>query len=374
MNRFFGDFGPGRFVRASLVCCCAFAPVAAAAEAGCAAYGPAWREKTLGWFRDNWFGHAPGRPADLRFGERHVSCADGKIRIDIDLSLPAGASAHAPVPVFVFGDHFNPRTSASGLARYPGIPTNTITSRGYAYVTFNVNDLAMNGYGKSLPAGNKVHRHFGAACPDGAKGTLAAWAWGYSRVMDWIETRPELDAARVAVVGHSRGGKTALWAGAQDTRIAMTVSNDSGSGGARLLKLRLKGAEPVSAFRRNGVGHWFADAFHSYAGREAELPYDADDLMKLVAPRLLYVASAADDEWAGPPGEFEAARRASAAWEAAGRRGLTLTAYPPADTRDHDGSVGYHVRSGRHKLLPRDWDAFLDFADRHLKKRPDTAE
>lgn len=360
---------PGCAVLALLVFCCVSGPVAEAAETGDTAPGSAWREKTLAWFRDNWFGHAPGKPTDIVFGERHVEFAGGKIRINIDLALPERASADAPVPVFVFGDHFNPLTSASGLAHYPGIPTNTITARGYAYVTFNVNDLAMNGYGKCLPASNKVHRCYASECPDGAKGTLAAWAWGFSRVMDWIETRPELDAGRVAIVGHSRGGKTALWAGAQDTRIAMTVSNDSGSGGARLMKMQLKGAEPISAFSRS-VKHWFADTFHSYAGREAELPYDADDLMKLVAPRLLYVASAADDEWAGPPGEFESARRASAAWEAVGLRGLTLKAYPPPDTRDHDGSVGYHVRSGRHKLLPLDWDAFLDFADRHLKKRP----
>jgi len=333
-----------------------------------ASAGGARQETVRAWFRDNWFGHAPGRPGDETFDAGGVTCAGGRIRIAVSETLPASASPTSPVPVFVFGDHFNAATSVGRLAHYPGIPTNTITARGYAYVTFNFNDLAPNDYAAvedepKLLTRNKVHAEYGARCPDGAKGTLAAWAWGFSRVMDWIETRPELDARRVAIVGHSRGGKAALWAGAQDPRIALTISNDSGAGGARVLREPLPKAEQIADFRREGVGHWFADAFHAYAGRESELPYDAPDLLGLVAPRLVYVASAADDAWGGPVGEFASVRKAAA--DRAGPDGFPYAEYPGAGGRVTRGPVGYHVRAGKHKLLPEDWALFLDFADSH---------
>lgn len=344
-----------------------------AALACLASFAPAdetQRENVRAWFRDNWFGQAPGRPADETFDGTGVSCAGGRIRINVSVSLPAQASETNPVPVFVFGDHFNAETSKDHLAHYPGIPTNTITARGYAYVAFNFNDLAPNDYAavedepKLLPR-NKVHAEYGSQCPDGAKGTLAAWAWGFSRVMDWIETRPELDVRRVAIVGHSRGGKAALWAGAQDARIALTVANNSGAGGVRALRERLPGAEQIADFRREGVGHWFADAFHSYAGREAELPYDAPDLLGLIAPRLLYIASAADDAWGGPAGEFAAVRKAAIARAGNGEDGFPYAEYPGAGGCVTRGPIGYHVRAGKHKLLPEDWVRFMDFADGH---------
>ena len=323
-------------------------------------------EPVLAWFRDNWFGHAPGRPSDETFDDAGVTCAGGRICIAVSESLPAGTSPSNPAPVFVFGDHFNADTSVGGMATYPGIPTNSITARGYAYVSFNFNDIAPNDYAAvedepRLLAKNKMCVEYGAQCPDGAKGTLSAWAWGFSRVMDWIETRPELNSRRVAIVGHSRGGKAALWAGAQDGRIALTVANESGAGGARLMREKLPGAEQIADFRREGVGHWFADTFHTYAGREAELSYDAPDLLGLIAPRLVYIASASEDFWGGPVGEFETVRRAAKARGTA----FPYAKYPGVGGCVMSGPIGYHVRAGRHKLLPEDWFRFMDFADAH---------
>jgi pimeloyl-ACP methyl ester carboxylesterase len=200
--------------------------------------------------------------------------------------------------------------------------------------------------------------------PDGW-GRVAAWAWGFSRVVDWIETRPELDKTRVAVVGHSRGGKTALWATACDPRIAMGVSNNSGTGGAHLNESATPGSEQVAIFKKVGSWNFFCPNFLKLDGRETVLEHDADDLLRLIAPRLAYVASASQDKGAGPQGEFEAARRAGELWTAYGLSGLTLTAYPRPDTVDHTGCIGYHLRTGKHQLTAADWRRFLDFADRN---------
>jgi len=321
------------------------------------------REEVLDWFRENFYGRAPvGRPADEQIGERSVTCAGGKVTINLHLSLPKGADAAHPVPVFVLGDH-------CVKAPYGGIPTNSITARGYAYVCYNFNDVAPDRYIGDPKRIDKAFAAYGGwDRPDGwAK--VGAWAWGFSRVMDWIETRPELDAKRVAVVGHSRGGKTALWAAAQDKRIAMAVSNNSGTGGAHLNESVTPGSEQVYAFRVCKSWNFFCDNFLKFDGRETTMEHDADDLLRLIAPRLVYVASASEDAGAGPQGEFEAARRAGELWEAYGLKGLSLSAYPAPDTKDHSGHVGFHLRPGGHKLLPYDWERFMDFADLHLKEK-----
>ena len=202
----------------------------------------------------------------------------------------------------------------------------------------------------------------GTETPDGW-GKVAAWAWGFSRVVDWIETRSELDRSHIAVVGHSRCGKTALWAAANDTRIALAIANGSGTGGAHLNEYATPGSEQVIAFRRVHSWNFFCANFLKLEGCETVLEHDADDLLRLIAPRLVYVASGAEDAGAGPEGEFEAARRASELWEAYGLKGLSLTAYPKPGTVDHSGSIGYHVHPGGHRLDADDWRKFLDFAD-----------
>ena len=322
------------------------------------------REETLQWFREHQFGTTPiGRPEDETFDARSVSCLGGKVKIDITCVLPSGTSANHPVPVFVFGDHVCGPAPDFKPGDYEGIPTNNIVARGYAYVRWNFNDVAPNAarYKKDLwrwPQGviaalatgdrnatNVVRRAT-------SWGTIGAWAWGFSRVMDWIETRPELDASRVAIVGHSRGGKTALWAGAQDTRFAMVVSNGSGCGGAKLARLGLKKAESVKQILNN-FPNWFCPAFSEWIDRDTEITHDADDLMRLVAPRLLYVASATEDEWAGPHAEKAAWDSAHDVWQAAGL----------------EENMGYHIHEGPHKLRADDWEKFLDFADSRMSRR-----
>jgi len=322
------------------------------------------RAKTLQWFRSEFFGLAPERPKDEVFSPDGVSFAGGQIKIRIHSSLPKEASAAHPAPVFVLLDHYYGAERKDGLWHRPDTPTNTITGRGYAYVNINLNDVALNCYDERWS--NRVHRIYGVGKPDDW-GTISAWAWGVSRVVDWIERQPALDATRIAVVGHSRGGKAALWAGAQDTRIAMVVPNGSGTGGARLMGMNLPDAEPLDWMLDHAIRFWFCPNMMKYKGCERTLPYDADDLLRLVCPRLVYVGSGSEDAWAGPRGEFEAARRASDLWRAYGLKGLAAETFPKPGEWSHEGEVGYHLHKGPHELKPWDWDRFLDFADRHLK-------
>jgi hypothetical protein len=190
-------------------------------------------------------------------------------------------------------------------------------------------------------------------------GAIAAWAWGLSRVLDWLATRPEVNEHAVIVVGHSRLGKTALWAGACDPRFAMVVSNESGCGGAALSRRNYGETVGVITSR---FPHWFCPSFAQYAGRELELPVDQHTLLAMTAPRPLYVASAEGDRWADPRGEFLSAEAVGPVWRLYGRTGLGTSEYPEVG-RSVGEFVRYHVRAGKHDLLLEDWQHFADMAD-----------
>ncbi|MBL9216133.1 MAG: alpha/beta hydrolase, partial [Opitutaceae bacterium] len=199
--------------------------------------------------------------------------------------------------------------------------------------------------------------------PGDAWGTVAAWAWGASRAVDYLKSEPALAALPVAVIGHSRGGKAALWCGAQDERVELTISNNSGSTGAALA--RGKRGESVALI--NGrFTHWFAGNYRRYDDAEDQLPVDQHLLIALAAPRLVYVASATEDAWADPAAEFRACVEASPVWSLFGQPGLLGGAtQPPPDTPRPEGRIGYHLRTGDHALTLSDWEKYLDFARRH---------
>ncbi|MEY3530297.1 MAG: hypothetical protein RLZ70_1365, partial [Verrucomicrobiota bacterium] len=198
-------------------------------------------------------------------------------------------------------------------------------------------------------------------------GCIGAWAWGLSRSLDALERNPAVDAKRVAVIGHSRLGKASLWAGAQDTRFAFVVSNESGCGGAALGKRIFGETVGVIAgyYKGRGFPHWFAPKYVTYAEREDRMPLDQHYVLALIAPRPLYVASAVEDRWADPKGEFLGALHAEPVFKLLGRQGMGVSE-PPAVGVAVGKDLGYHNRPGKHDVTVEDWRHYLDFADRNL--------
>jgi len=330
------------------------------------------------------------RPADLSFSETAApeECFGGKAlrkRVKAVYSGPGGKgemnfsvwipkSPH-PVPVFV---HSSPRpaeTAADPDGPRPvyWLPAEDIVSRGFAAVAYCNQEVAIDWNTSPDVPTSGVFKVFGPADLKNRKptdwGILSAWAWGMSRVLDWIETEPLLDPERVAAVGLSRNGKTALIAGAFDERFAMTVSCCSGCSGAKLNHITLWESEHIKDILI--AEKWFCPNYLSYSGRDREeMPFDQHFLLALVAPRLLYVSSATEDAWAGPRGEFAALELASPVWAFYGLPGLIAHGFPAADTPLIGGYAGYHLRTGFHDITRYDWRCYMDFAERHGWKYP----
>ncbi|HYN05244.1 MAG TPA: acetylxylan esterase [Vicinamibacteria bacterium] len=369
----------------------------------------AWRERRrpelLRLFQEHVYGRSPVPPAGMRFVvvESDPRALGGlatrrQVLVLLDGSETGPAfeillyvpnAARRPVPAFLglnfdgnHAVHPDPaiRLSTAWMDDGPGVaanratdaargtnaaswPVERILDRGYALATAYYGDLEpdhADGWKSGVRARMGPGRT-GLFAPDDW-GAIAAWAWGLQRALDYLRTDPDVDGSRVAVIGHSRLGKTALWAGAQDERFALVVSNDSGEGGAALARRQFG---ETTARITTMFPHWFAPRLAEYGGHEDELPVDQHELLALVAPRPLYVASASEDLWADPRGEFLAAKAAGPVYALLGRPGLGVEEMPVPD-RPVGGSIGYHVRRGTHALTAYDWEQYIDFADRHL--------
>ncbi len=342
---------------------------------------PARRAEILEIFTREMFGRAPvARPAGMKISvmETTPGMMDGAaerrlIRLDwtgpggtggMNLILFVPTAQQKPAGCFLLicnrpSENIDP----TRVQKSPYWPAEAIIARGYAAATFYNDDLdpdkhdefknGVHGVFDTLPRGND------------AWGTLAAWAWGASRAIDALVEQPGIDAKRIAVVGHSRGGKTALWCGAQDERVALTISNNSGCGGAAIS--RGKAGENVARINKS-FPHWFNANYKNWDNKEFEAPFDQHELIALCAPRLVYVASATEDAWADPAAEFRATVAATPVWQLFGLTGMTATAQPAAEQPEQAGHIGYHLRTGKHDLTEYDWQQYMNFADKHLSK------
>jgi pimeloyl-ACP methyl ester carboxylesterase len=337
------------------------------------------RNEILELFRENVYGRVPSTPYEKTFtlinedknsmgGASTLKQIDIKIEssgksLDIHLTLFVPNKVAKPVPAYLLIDNRGPQnTDPTRKLRSEFWPAEEVIARGFAIAVFSNADVDPDNFDEFK---NGIHGLLdrGERKPD-SWGTIAAWAWGASRCMDYFETDKDINSKKVAVVGHSRGGKTALWAAAEDQRFAMAVSNESGCGGAALA--RRKYGETVARIN-NAFPHWFCTNYRKWANNEDSMPVDMHMLISLIAPRAVYVTSASEDLWADPKGSYLSLYHSVPVFKLF-EKGMTLPErMPPLNKQITSGKLAYHVRDGAHNLLLRDWNWFMDFGDVVLK-------
>jgi hypothetical protein len=293
-------------------------------------------------------------------------------KVNVSLYLPAKAAARVPVLLHMtfFGgapaNTSSPISTNSSRPRFSETgPLTDILARGYGYATFRYTEIEGDSRTNNLNLVRKRSLARGQSQPAADEwGTITAWAWGASRVLDYFATDRAVDAKRIAIIGHSRLGKTALWAGARDPRFALVFSSCSGEMGAALARRDF--GETVDDMAANFPWQ-FAGNFQKYSGHWSNMPVDAHMLIALNAPRPVFVTGGTQDQWADPRGEFLAEVAAGPVYRLLGKRDLGTGELSPLDVALTSGELGYHYHTGGHTITAEDWKAFLDFADRHLK-------
>jgi hypothetical protein len=241
-----------------------------------------------------------------------------------------------------------------------------ILAEGYGIAIFCHQDISPDtptDFYKSLPS---MFYKTGQSYPAPDEwGAISMWAWQMSRVMDYIVNDDLIDKEKVIAIGHSRFGKTALWAAVQDKRFAMAVANNAGCGGTAISKRRF--GETIEAINQR-FPHWFCSNFKQFNNREEYMPFDQHELVALMAPRPVYIASAEQDDWSDQKGEFLAGKEASTVYHLYGLNGLECDSIPAVEHPKSTGYIGYHIRRGKHTMTAYDWDQYLKFANMHFIK------
>jgi hypothetical protein len=295
----------------------------------------------------------------------------GKAEMLILIFVPN--KAKNPVPALMV--HTFDNTRSASFKEHPGEqnklknawPLGDLLDRGYALVAVSQDNLVAHNEVDFNKGIHPLFYHDGQSFPKASEwGVIAAIAWGGMRALDYLETDGDIDAKRVAVMGHSKCGKAALWTAAQDERFALAVSAQSGCAGAALWN-RNFGETMDKMITR--FPYWLCRNAWSFAGREKDLPVDQHMLLALIAPRPVYVYSGVDDTWADPRGEYLGAYHAGEVYRLLGKTALESENSPEPGKAIINGDVGYHLRVGGHSVEPYDWERIMDFLDCHLKKQ-----
>ncbi|WP_162006596.1 alpha/beta hydrolase family protein [Roseimaritima sediminicola] len=354
--------------------------VDSAGEAVTAESWPQRREELMELFREHVYGRRPSVPyrlnainvarhegvfegaADARELKLEITSGGESYAFTLLLFTPTGkvAGDESKRPAIVFLNNRDFPTLKQAIEEPNDFwPVRQICERGFVAASVSTKQIDPDAKGKFDEGLRGFFARVSGTGPDEHSwGALSAWGWGLSRVVDYLLTMPEVDPDRIAVVGHSRGGKAALWAAAEDPRIAVAYSNNSGCGGAALS--RREYGETVKRIT-TAFPYWFCKHFASYGDRVAELPVDQHQLIALIAPRSVYVTSATEDLWADPRGEYLSLINAAPVFERLGKSAVSNPQMPAADQPRTSGQTGYHIRSGIHNLTPTDWQHFMDF-------------
>jgi hypothetical protein len=300
----------------------------------------------------------------IRFGDAEPSPVARVV-----IYLPARRTAPVPVVLHLafHGETPAPSSLARGDRSAPPSelgPVAKMLARGYAYAVYRYTDLQPDTPGtRASGVEALVSAPTAGPAPD-EWGAISAWAWGASRVLDYLQTDPAVDAGRVALVGHSRLGKSALWAGAQDPRFALVFASCAGELGSALSRRDF--GETVDDIAHN-FPWWFAPNFQQFSGHWDKLPVDAHMLIALNAPHPVLVTGGSGDLWADPRGEFLAEVAAGPVYVLLGRKGLGTVEMPPLDVSLTSGELAFRCHTGPHAIMPEDWALLLDYADRYLR-------
>ncbi len=364
------------------------------------------RQELLQLMTNHMYGYFPDSGIDVEFiltGDQLIQndqvrrkqvtlqASNGQEQVDMHLLVYLPANMKQAVPVFLglnfYGNHTihsdegiiiprswsrnneefgisnNRPSAASRGVRASRWPVEMILSEGFGLATMYYGDIDPD-FDDGFE--NGVHRLiFNRDLHQEQLSSISAWSWGLSQALDFFHQDPTINHEQIVVIGHSRLGKTSLWAGATDERFAIVISNDSGCGGAALSRREF--GETVNRINHS-FPHWFNEPFNKYNQNVNQLPFDQHSLLALIAPRPLYIASASEDLWADPKGEFLSAREASVVYALMGRSGLAGLAMPEIDQPLVENHVAYHVRSGKHDITSFDWQQYLSFAKRHFQE------
>ncbi|WP_345951968.1 prolyl oligopeptidase family serine peptidase [Mucilaginibacter sp. PAMB04274] len=339
------------------------------------------RLELLKLFEDNVYGQMPQDFDSIKYQITHLdnSAMGGKAVLkEIDIKVfrqqqsvgihlvmftPLHARQASPLFLLINNRGKN-NMDPSRISKTEFWPAEQVIDSGYATAVFHVSDLAPD---RKESYANGVLRLYPEQlkAPNGMK-AIGAWAWGASRVMDYLQTDKSVDAKKVAIVGHSRGGKAALWLMAQDRRFAMCFASCSGNTGAALTRRRF--GETIEKINTT-FPYWFCDNYKKYNNNEDDLPVDQHMLIALSAPRPVYTTNATKDKWADPSGSYMAIKAAEPVYELYGIKSALDASLPPANKPALQPPLGYHLREGIHDLTAYDWDKFIRFAHNYYQKQ-----